>query len=267
MLNRIIEYCRTGKWPKIIAAILLIAICWTAWWFFGRTPFTSSAPEKPQSTVSARKQPAKRKTIPKTTTSATQQDVDEWVQGLEARMDAVTSEKTIEDTSIKDLIEQSRTQNHTVSDNVDAMDDLENSLSDKSKEYTLSTDATGKTPGQKLDDLKTTFDEWKDAVYYTAWRDIYNTEVSRSYDAYHFAIKGIATEDLPEQCQTFLKKYFSSMPDFDESMSNRKKLDFFKKWYESYQDSQYQCLSHPTKQMSEYMMTRDLSDPSTYGGQ
>lgn len=264
MLKRIIEYCRTRKWPKITAAILLIAICWTAWWFFGRTPFTTSAPDKPQTTVSAQKQPAK-KTAPKTTTSATQQDVNEWVQGLETRMDAVTSEKTIEDTSIKDLIEQSRNQNHTVSDNVDTMDNLEDSLSDKSKEYTLSTDTTGKTPTQKLDDLKATFADWQDAVYYTAWRDIYNTEVSRSYDAYHFAIKGIATEDLPEQCQTFLKKYFSSMPDFDESMSNRRKLDFFKKWYESYQDSQYQCLSHPNKQMSHYMMTRDLSDPSTLG--
>ena len=265
MLKRIIEYCRIRKWPKITVAILLIAICWTAWWFFGRTPFTTSAPEKPQATVSAQKQPAKKKTAPKTTTSATQQDVNEWVQGLQARMDAVTSEKTIEDLSIEELIDQSRDQNHTVSDNVDTMDNLEDSLSDKGKEYTLSTDATGKTPAQKLDDLKATFADWQDAVYYTAWRDIYNTEVSRSYDAYQYALKGIVQEDLPEQCQTYVTKYFSAMPDFDESMSNRKKLDFFKKWYESYQDSQYQCLSHPNKQMAHYMMTRDLSDPSTLG--
>ena len=46
------------------------------------------------------------------------------MRGLDKRMNAVYTEKTIDDTTIQDLIEHSRGQDHTIGDNVEAADDL-----------------------------------------------------------------------------------------------------------------------------------------------
>lgn len=250
MIARIIDYCRTRKWPKIIAVLLLITVCWTAWWFFGRTPFTASSP-KPQTTVSAQKH--EKKKTRKTTSNVSQAKVDEWVRNLDGRMDDVYSEQVIDTTTIRDFLDQRRSMDHFLSDNVENVDALETKLSDLGKEYTMAADTSGKSPSEKLDDLEGTFDKWKDAVYLATWRDIYNTQVDRSYDALEYALKGIAREDLPEQCQSYESQYGTGVPDYPKSQSNRKILDYFKTWYKSFNDSLDSCLSHPNQKMSENM--------------
>lgn len=267
MFHRIIETIRRRTWARILAAILLAACCWLAWWAWGHAPFPTRTQEPAPATQTAQAKSKRTPSKPETTKpAASSKDVSEWVKTMGDRIDKAYGEIVADGTvTIRQVIKDQQSEDRPMDDHYDQVKELEYKLSDLGKEYTAKPAATSEEAQSQLDSLNKAFDRWRDALWGAAWKDLYNRKSSMHWASYRYALEGVPREEMPEACQSYFSHYGVGMGDYDLTWSNRKLLDWAKKWFKGFEDSLTECLSQPNDQMADNMMKRDLGDASTLG--